>query len=217
MLSWLTHWIEQRPVVHRAALRIWRLFPPRLAGLIKRLMARNWVVGAVGVLIDETRSPPEVLLLEHSYRARGAWGLPGGSLESVAHRRQGAMEAGLPDDVLERTMQREIFEELGIGVTNIRLLRVDAMPFVEEEPGANRLDFYFLCEPEMGFAALREQASSGVFRPRSAEITSVRMVPLTELGRYDLYSPHARLLKLDLPRLRPDLSSSEQAGLGSQS
>lgn len=125
MLSGLTHWIEQRPALHRVALRLWRLFPPRLAGLLKRFMARDWIVGAVGVLVDTSRSPSEVLLIEHSYRRRGAWGLPGGSLESMPQRPREATDAGLPDDVLER---------------------------------------------------------------------------------YDIYSPHARLLRIDLPRLRPDLA-----------
>ncbi|WP_296808318.1 NUDIX hydrolase [Thiocapsa sp.] len=205
MFSGLTHWIEQRPALHRVALRLWRLFPSRLAGLLKRFMARNWIVGAVGVLMDTNRSPPEVLLIEHSYRRRGAWGLPGGSLESMPQRPRGAADAGLPDDVLERTMEREILEELGIDVTGIRLLRVDAMPFVEEEPGANRLDFYFVCKPAMGFDALRRQIDSGAFVARSPEVTSARLVPLTELERYDLYSPHARLLQVDLPRLSPGL------------
>ncbi|CRI64617.1 hypothetical protein THIOKS12020006 [Thiocapsa sp. KS1] len=206
MLSGLTHWIEQRPALHRVALRLWRLFPPRLAGMLKRFMARDWIVGAVGVLVDANRSPPEVLLIEHSYRRRGAWGLPGGSLESMTQRPRDAKDAGLPDDVLERTMQREIFEELGIEVAGIRLLRVDAMPFVEEEPGSNRLDFYFVCEPAMGFEALRRQIDSGAFVARSPEVTSARLVPLTELERFDLYSPHARLLRIDLPRLRPELA-----------
>jgi 8-oxo-dGTP pyrophosphatase MutT (NUDIX family) len=34
------------------------------------------------VIIDEEVNPPEVLLVQHSYRTKGAWGLPGGSLES---------------------------------------------------------------------------------------------------------------------------------------
>jgi putative ubiquitin-RnfH superfamily antitoxin RatB of RatAB toxin-antitoxin module len=36
-----------------------------------RLRPRNGYVGGVGVLIDTTRSPLEVLLIEHSYRRPG--------------------------------------------------------------------------------------------------------------------------------------------------
>jgi hypothetical protein len=36
-----------------------------------------------------------------------------------------------------------VWEELGIGIEAIELLRVDAVPFVAEEPGPYRLDFYY--------------------------------------------------------------------------
>ena len=56
---------------------------PRLAGFLKGRLARNWLVGAVAVMVDTDVVPPEILLVEHSYRRRGTWGLPGGSLESI--------------------------------------------------------------------------------------------------------------------------------------
>ena len=88
MFAWLTHFIEKHPSLHRISLSLWRLFPPRLAGFLKGLLARNWLVGAVAVLIDDTVRPPEVLIVEHSYRRKGAWGLPGGALESIDCQRQ---------------------------------------------------------------------------------------------------------------------------------
>jgi len=81
MFAWLARFIERHPNLHRSSLLVWRLFPPRLAGFLKGLLARKWLVGAVAVMIDENTSPAEVLLVEHSYRLKGAWGLPGGSLE----------------------------------------------------------------------------------------------------------------------------------------
>jgi 8-oxo-dGTP pyrophosphatase MutT (NUDIX family) len=205
VLPWLAHWIERHPAVHGLALQLWRLFPPRLAGFLKGRFARNWIVGAVAVLVDEAASPPEVLLVEHSYRRHGAWGLPGGSLESIPGNPTAPREDASPDDVIEATLRREIWEELGIGIESITFLRVDAVPYVAEEPGPYRLDFYFKCQPEEGFASLRARLASGAFRPISPELRGARLVPLSELDRYDLFSADARFLRNDLSRLIPGL------------
>jgi len=206
VLSWLAHFIERHPEVHRTALGIWRLFPPRLAGFLKGQFARSWLVGAVAVLVDEEVSPPQILLVKHSYRPRGAWGLPGGSMESIPGDPTRPREDASPDDVLEATLRREIWEELGMEIDAIQFLRVDAVPYVAEEPGPYRLDFYYRCTPEGGFSTLRPALESGEFRPRSPEITDVRLVPLPEVGGYDLFSPDARFLEKDLMRLVPSLA-----------
>ena len=211
MLSWLAHWIEQHPSIHRVSLRVWRLFPPRLAGFLKGRFARSWVVGAVAVMVDADASPPEVLLVRHSYRRRGSWGLPGGSLESIPGSSTAAGGGRSPDDIVEATLRREVWEELGIGIAGIEFLRIDAVPYVAEEPGPDRLDFYFLCAPEGGFAGLRQNIRSGEFKPRSPEIEDARLVALSELDDYDLFSTDARLLRDDLPRLRPKLAISQPA------
>ena len=83
MFTRFIHYIERQQVIHRTLLRIWRMFPPRLAGFLKGLLARSWVLGAVAVMIDDSVQPAEVLLVEHSYRRFGAWGLPGGALDSI--------------------------------------------------------------------------------------------------------------------------------------
>jgi 8-oxo-dGTP pyrophosphatase MutT (NUDIX family) len=209
MFTWLTRFIEHHPNLHRLSLLVWRLFPPRLAGFLKGLLARKWVVGAVAVMIDESTSPVEVLLVEHSYRAKGAWGLPGGSLESTSGDPARPHNNILPDDVIESALRREISEELGIEITVIRLLRIDAIPYVSEEPGPYRLDFYFRCTPRDGFAALRRGLSSGQTNARSPEIRQVRLVPLTDLTKYDLFSTDVRFLTEDLPRLEPSLASKD--------
>lgn len=211
MLSSLARWIERHPAVHGWSLRVWRLFPPRLAGFLKGRFARNWIVGAVAVMVDEEASPPQVLLVEHSYRPRGAWGLPGGSLESIPGSPTVPRDEASPDDVLEATLRREVGEELGIDIEAIKFLRVDAVPYVAEEPGPYRLDFYFLCKPEGGFATLREMLASGAFAPRSPEIRDARLVPLSEIGSYDLFSADARFLEKDLPRLVPKLAPARKA------
>lgn len=80
--------------------------------------------------------------------------------------------------------------------------------YVTEEPGLYRLDFYFRCTPRLGFAALREDLASRQHRPRSPEISQLRLVPFTDLGHYDLFSADARFLNEDLPRLEPALAKA---------
>ena len=208
MFTWLARFIEHHPNLHGFALRVWRLFPPRLAGFLKGILARKWLVGAVAVMIDESTSPSQVLLVEHSYRAKGTWGLPGGSLESTPGNPARPPNASLPDDVIESALRREVLEELGIEITVIGLLRIDAIPYVSEEPGPYRLDFYFRCAPRDGFAAFRHVLSSGQTKPFSPEIRQIRFVPLTDLTKYDLFSTDLRFLTEDLPRLEPTLSIS---------
>ena len=205
MLVWLARFIEQHTWLHALALRVWRSFPPRLAGFLKGQFARSWVVGAVAVMVDEEVSPPELLLVEHSYRPRGAWGLPGGSLDSVPGDPARPGTPSSQDDVLESALRREVEEELSIGITGVRLLRVDAIPYVAEEPGPYRLDFFYRCSPRQGFAMLREGLASGRLKPHSPEISQMRLVPLPDLNDYDLYSSDARLLREDLRRLEPGL------------
>ena len=201
MFSKVVRSIEKHPAMHRALLRVWRAFPPRLAGFLKGLLARNWLVGAVAVVLDTEVSPAEVLLVRHSYRPRGAWGLPGGALESVDGNPRRPRDDASPDDVIEQALRREVLEELGIGVDVVRLLRVDAVPYVPEEPGPYRLDFYYLCVPEQGFGLLRGGLASSEFTLPSPEITEIRMVAISALQDYDLFSADARFLSVDLPRL----------------
>ena len=206
MFTWIARFIERNPRLHRFSLRVWRLFPPRVAGFLKGLMARNWIVGAVAVMIDEDTSPPEILLVEHSYRLKGSWGLPGGALESIPGNPKLPRKDASPDDAIEAALKREVWEELGIDTTVIRLIRIDAIPYVEEEPGPYRLDFYFRCVPQQGFVSLRRELKSGQIKPRSPEIKQMCLVPLTDLGNYDLYSSDVRFLNDDLPRLEPTLN-----------
>lgn len=54
---------------------------------------------------------------------------------------------GVASDILERTLKREIFEEVGIEVTGLRY--VNSSSFVTES-GQNVIDIVFLCEHESG-------------------------------------------------------------------
>ena len=206
MFTRIIRYIENQQFIHRLLLRIWRLFPARLAGFLKGLLTRSWVLGAVAVMIDDTVRPAQVLLVEHSYRRRGAWGLPGGGLDSIPGSPTHPRDDESPDDVLEATLQREIQEELGIRVNIIRMLRTDAVPYVAEEPGPYRLTFYFLCTPAEGFKSFREGLKTGTICPHSAEVSRIELVPLDRLADYDLFSPDSRLLRDNLPRLMPELA-----------
>ena len=174
-----------------------------MAGYLKGLLARNWLVGAVAVVLDVDRPIPEVLLVQHSYRSKGSWGLPGGALESIDGDPTKPRSDASRDDVIEEALRREVWEELGIESKVVRLLRIDAIPFIPEEPGPYRLDFYYLCTPGQGFDSLRSDLASGRFASPSPEITEIRMVPLNELNDYDLFSADKRFLNNDLPRLVP--------------
>lgn len=208
MFSRIIRYIESQQVIHRLLLRIWRLFPPRLAGFFKGLLGRSWVLGAVAVMIDDTVQPAQVLLVEHSYRRHGAWGLPGGALDSIPGDPTRPCDDESPDDILEATLQREVQEELGIKVNIIRMLRTDAVPYVAEEPGPYRLTFYFLCKPAEGFKEFREGLKAKRIHPHSPEVTRMELVPLNKLTDYDLFSTDRRLLLTSLHRLMPDLAIS---------
>ena len=201
MLSWLTRFIERRPWIHRASVWVWRLFPPRLAGFLKGLLTRSWVVGVVAVVVEQRDSGPRVLIAEHTYRKSGNWGLLGGSLESIPGNPTGPETAPSPDDVIEAALHLEIEEEIGIDLEILRLLRIDAVPFMKEEPGPYRLTFYFQCRPAEGFETLRQGIESGRVRPRSPEIRNMRFISLDELDDYDVFSTDRRFLTQDLERL----------------
>ena len=203
MFSWIVRFIERHPSLHRMSLVVWRLFPPRVAGFLKGILARNWLVGAIAVIVDGDTSPAKILLVEHSYRPRGAWGLPGGTLESIDGDPTRPGSTASPDNVIEDALRRELREELGMEIDVIRLLRVDAVPYVVEEPGPYRLDFYYLCKPATGFEALRTGLRSGSIRSPSPEIVQIRLVSLAELDQYDLFSADIRFLHDDLPRFEP--------------
>lgn len=207
MFTQIVQYIEHQVGLHRALLALWRRLPPRLAGFLKGLLTRSWVLGAVAVMVDDEVTPARVMLVEHSYRRRGAWGLPGGSMDSIPGDPTMPHSEVSPDDVLEATLSREIREELGIEIVDIHLLRVDAVPYVEEEPGPYRLTFYFLCKPEAGFAVVNEALSSSKMQAHSPEVTRIRMVSLDELDGYALFSTDARFLRQDLPRLVPAFRS----------
>jgi len=194
LFSWLAHFVESWPLLHRLSLAIWKCLPPRIAGLLRGLLTKCWVVGAVAVIIDEAKNPPHILLVRHTYRTKGAWGLPGGSLESPEIDPLNPSNSESRDNVLESALRRELFEELGIELKPIDLIHIDAIPFMAEEPGPYHLVFYFKCIPDNGIEFFRKNIESGKLVPRSPELREICFVPLDMLNEYSLASVHARFL-----------------------
>ncbi|HEY8562335.1 MAG TPA: NUDIX domain-containing protein [Pyrinomonadaceae bacterium] len=86
---------------------IWKLIPSRLRSKIVRASQRKFTA-SVAVII--TNPDGNVLLLEHILRPGSGWGIPGGFIE---HGEQP-----------ESAARREIREEVGIEIENLRMLRV---------------------------------------------------------------------------------------------
>ena len=76
---------------------------------------------------------------EKEEHAGGVLSLVGGKVE----------EEGTSSDILERTLKREITEEVGIEVSNLRY--VNSSSFVTDS-GINVVDIVFLCDHESGVA-----------------------------------------------------------------
>ena len=134
MLVWLARYIERHPALHQLALGVWRNFPPRLAGFLKGQFARSWVVGAVAVMVDEEVSPPEVLLVEHSYRRKGAWGLPGGALDSIPGDPASPGSQPSPDDVLESGLRREVWRNWASKLRRFACFGLTPFPMLPRNP-----------------------------------------------------------------------------------
>ena len=107
--------------------RLMRRFPflyPILVHLIQWTAAR-FTVGVTGVVFNDRG---EILLLEHVFRGRYPWGLPGGWVR----RRE------RPQDAL----RRELMEEVGLAV------RVGPPVMIELNGPPSHLETGFLCEVE---------------------------------------------------------------------
>jgi ADP-ribose pyrophosphatase YjhB (NUDIX family) len=109
-------------------LRVWRdvPFPSWMRQMFLRVLNPSFMVGAMALIQDEQG---RILLLEHTYRRRLPWGLPGGWLKHAE-----GPEAGLI---------REVFEETGLHVRVDGLLAADFW-------GSSQLDLMFRCTVEGG-------------------------------------------------------------------
>ena len=109
-------------------LRIWRdvPFPGWLRHVFLRILNPSFMVGAMALIQDDQG---RVLVLEHTYRRRVPWGLPGGWLKHAE-----SPETGLA---------REVLEETGLRVHVVALLAADFW-------GNSQLDLLYQCTVESG-------------------------------------------------------------------
>ena len=116
------------PPLRPLLLRLWRdvPFPSWMRQVFLRILNPSFMVGAMALIQDEHG---RILILEHTYRRRVPWGLPGGWL-----KRAESPETGLA---------REVLEETGLKV------RVDAL-LAAEFWGHSQLDLLFHCTVESG-------------------------------------------------------------------
>ncbi len=86
---------------------IWRKTPRYLRAKVIRITQKTFTVSAAVIITNKNK---EVLLLDHVFRSASGWGIPGGF---VARGEQP-----------ETTVKREIYEETGLELRDIKLLRV---------------------------------------------------------------------------------------------
>ncbi len=87
--------------------KIWKKTPRRVRLRIIRTTQKTFTVSAGAIV---TNSKNEILLLDHVLRPKSGWGVPGGFMNY--------------GEQPEQTVSREILEEVGLEITNIKMLRV---------------------------------------------------------------------------------------------
>lgn len=88
---------------------LWRMLGNRWRWRLLSLIHARFMVSVVGIVLDDRRN---VLLLRHRFWREQAWGLPSGYI-----RRR---------ERLEDALAREVAEETGYVIGDIRLLRVES-------------------------------------------------------------------------------------------
>lgn len=85
----------------------WKKLPLKARLMTVRLTQNKFTASVVAIVTNENK---EVLVLDHLIRPGASWGLPGGFLE--------------PDENPFDGIKREIFEETGLEIKNVELLRI---------------------------------------------------------------------------------------------
>jgi ADP-ribose pyrophosphatase YjhB (NUDIX family) len=89
------------------ASRAWKAMPPRTRRWLTRRLQTSFTASAACVIVNDRG---QVLLLDHVLRPHSGWGLAGGFLESGEQ----------PEDAV----RREVCEETGLELKNVRLLGI---------------------------------------------------------------------------------------------
>jgi len=87
--------------------KFWKVIPYWLRAFMTRRLQTTFTSSAAGIVVN---GKGEVLLLDHLLRPASGWGIPGGFLEY--------------GEQADEAVRREIREECGIEISDIRLYRV---------------------------------------------------------------------------------------------
>jgi ADP-ribose pyrophosphatase YjhB (NUDIX family) len=115
--------------VKRAAYVVAGRLPSPIKRLITRLAGATFLVGVLGVVLDEKG---RILLFRHTYRPFAPWGLPSGLLK--------------PNESPAAAIEREVREETGLSVEVVEVLELRA----GSRP--QRLDVWLRCRSRGGSA-----------------------------------------------------------------
>ena len=124
--------------------KIWRKMPSSVRMLAVRATQKTFTV-SVGAIV--TNEEGKVLLLDHVFRPASGWGMPGGFINE--------------DEQPAEAARREIAEEIGLRIENIRLVGVRTI--------RRHVEILFRAE------------ASGEGAVKSAEIKSVKWFALDEM------------------------------------
>lgn len=86
--------------------KIWRKMPRALRLKLIRVSQKKFTASVAAIITNEKK---EVLLLEHVLRPASGWGIPGGFMEY--------------GEQTEEAIRRELLEETGVELENVRLYR----------------------------------------------------------------------------------------------
>ncbi|MFV0387957.1 MAG: NUDIX hydrolase [Pyrinomonadaceae bacterium] len=118
---------------------IWKFIPPRLRIAVVRFFQAKFTVSVVGVVTNEKG---ELLVLEHYFRPKYKWGLPGGFIEAF--------------EPPEEAVKREIKEEADVDILTAELLSVRTI--------GRHVEIFFKCKGTgKGRVASKEIKACGWF------------------------------------------------------
>jgi len=120
----------------RLLLKIWRILPFWVQRIAAAIIQPHYQVAVDAIIFNEQG---QLLLCEHTYRRLHPWGLPGGDLK-------------FSEDPADAVC-RELLEETGLSVQEIRLL------LVESSKEIHHLSLTFLCTGVSGAFVPNEEVS----------------------------------------------------------
>ncbi len=89
--------------------QIWRRLSGSLQWWFLWLISSKYMISVSGVIFDRAN---RVLLQRHRHWVKNVWGLPGGIIEGK--------------ETLEEALTREVYEETGLNIREIQLLRIES-------------------------------------------------------------------------------------------